>query len=330
MMIQYLRNREYLTTTLLLVVISFFTPFANASTATPAVIFIIADGIPADVLENTSTPVLDSIAGKGGYTRAYVGGEIGGKSQSPTSSAIGYNSLLTGTWANKHNVYDNQVSDPNYAYWDIFRMAKEHDSTFQTAIFSTWTDNRTKLLGDGLQEAGGNKLDYAFDGFELDIERFPHDLLRNYIRAIDDLITDEAARYVESNGPALSWVYLEYTDSVGHGYGDGPEMTAAVQHMDGQIGKIWNAVQQRQQAYDEDWMIVITTDHGRDAKTGRGHGNQSERERTTWIVTNSDDLNERYDQMPAIVDILPSIAAHLKLEIPEKIRNQLDGQSFID
>ena len=326
MMIQQIGNRGCLTAILLIAVWSSSTVFAKS----PAAIFIIVDGIPADVLENTSTPVLDSIAGKGGYTRAYVGGEIGGESQSPTSSAIGYNNLLTGTWANKHNVYDNQVNDPNYAYWDIFRMAKEHDPTLQTAIFSTWTDNRTKLIGDGLKEAGGSKLDYVFDGFELNVERFPHDLQEHYIRAIDDLVTDEAARYVESNGPDLSWVYLEYTDAVGHNYGDGPEMTAAVQHMDGQIGKIWSAVQKRQQAYDEEWMIVITTDHGRDAKTGQDHGNQSERERTIWIVSNSDNLNERYYQTPAIVDILPSIAAHLKLEIPENIRNQLDGQSFID
>lgn len=303
---------------------------ADAPTSTPKAIFIIVDGIPADVLENTSTPVLDSISSEGGYTRAYVGGEIGGESESPTSSAIGYNNLLTGTWANKHNVYDNEVNAPNYDYWDIFRIAKAHNPSLQTAVFSTWTDNRTKLIGDGLEAAGGKKIDYAFDGFELDEERFPHDMLAKYIRNIDELVTDEAARYVETNGPDLSWVYLEYTDSMGHGYGDGPVMTAAVEHMDGQIGRIWSAVQNRQKAHDEDWVIIITTDHGRDAETGQGHGNQTERERTTWIVTNSDDLNERYGQTPAIVDILPSIATHLQLEIPANIRDQLDGQSFID
>jgi len=303
---------------------------AIAPATTPKAIFIIVDGIPADVLENTATPVLDTISGEDGYTRAYVGGEVGGESESPTSSAIGYNNLLTGTWANKHNVYDNEVNDPNYDYWDIFRIAKAHAPSLQTAIFSTWTDNRTKLLGDGLEQAGGNKFDYAFDGFELDEDRFPHDLLHNYIRTIDDHVTDEAARVINSNGPDLSWVYLEYTDSVGHGYGDGPQMTAAVEHMDGQIGRIWSAVQNRQRAHDEDWMIVVTTDHGRDAKTGQGHGNQTERERTTWIVTNSDDLNARYYQTPGIVDILPSIATHLDLEIPASIRDQLDGQSFID
>jgi len=73
----------------------------------------------------------------------------------------------------------------------------------------------------------------------------------------------------------------------------------------------------------------VTTDHGRDAATGKDHGGQSERERTTWIVTNSVSLNEHFTDTPAIVDILPSIAAHLELEMPAEIREQLDGRSFI-
>lgn len=303
---------------------------ASPMTRTPKALFIIVDGIPADVVERASTPYLDSISGGRGYARAYVGGTPGQESESPTVSAVGYNSLLTGTWANKHNVWDNAVSDPDYNYWDIFRIAKAHDAALKTAIFSTWTDNRTKLLGDGLETAGGNKLDYHFDGFELDVKRFPHDLSRDYIRNIDELVAAEAARYIESDGPDLSWVYLEYTDDVGHGYGDGPEMSAAVEFMDGQIGKIWNAVQNRQRTHDEDWMILITTDHGRDELTGQTHGGQTERERTIWIVTNRRNLNTHFDELPAIVDILPSIATHLQLEIPENIRDQLDGRSFID
>jgi len=306
---------------------------ANVATApekTPKAIFIVVDGIPADVIESTATPELDAISREGGYTRSYVGGEAGGESESPTSSAIGYNNLLTGTWANKHNVYDNDVENPNYAYWDIFRVAKEHNRSLHTAVFSTWTDNRTKLIGDGLPEAGGKKIDYAFDGFELDEERFPHDFLSNYIREIDEHVTNEAARYVESHGPDLSWVYLQYTDDMGHGYGDSPEQVKAVELVDDQVGRIWRAIERRRATHDEDWLLIVTTDHGRDANTGQGHGNQTERERTTWIVTNSDDLNEHYYDMPAIVDILPSIAAHLELSMPPNIAAQLDGQSFID
>lgn len=299
-------------------------------TEMPKAIFIIVDGIPADVIEHTATPNLDEISGEGGYTRAYVGGEVGTESESPTVSAVGYMSLITGTWSNKHNVRDNAVEDPNYAYWDIFRIAKAHDPSLKTAIFSTWIDNRTKLLGDGLAAAGGTKLDYHFDGFELDTERFPHDDDGNYIRNIDALVVEETARYIEANGPDLTWVYLEYTDDVGHRFGDGPEMSGAVRLMDERIGAIWSAIKSRRVRLAEDWVLVVTTDHGRDAETGKDHGGQSERERTVWIVTNSDRLNEHFDDMPGMVDILPSLAAHLRLSMPESVRQQLDGRSFID
>ncbi len=297
---------------------------------TPKAIFIIVDGIPADVVESTATPYLDEISGANGYIRAYVGGIRGQESQSPTLSAVGYNSLITGTWSNKHNVWDNFVSDPNYDYWDIFRIAKSHDPSLQTALFSTWTDNRIKLVGDGLAAAGGKKLDYHFDGFENDTDNFPHDEEGKYIRDIDELVTNEATIYIKENGPDLSWIYLQYTDEVGHRFGDGPAMIEAVKLMDDQIGRIWTAVKNRERDYREDWLILVTTDHGRDKATGRGHGGQSDRERTIWIATNSRSLNPHFTQTPAIVDILPSLVTHLQLNIPKNIRDQLDGRSFID
>ncbi|MFN8334241.1 MAG: alkaline phosphatase family protein [Cyclobacteriaceae bacterium] len=291
-------------------------------------VFIIVDGIPADVIERVSTPVLDQIKAKGGYTRSFVGGAKDEYSQSPTISAVGYNHVLTGTWTNKHNVWDNDIAEPNYHYWNVFRIVKEYNPKLQTAIFSSWTDNRTKLAGEGLPAAGSLKLDYSYDGLELDTVRFPHRKDGLYMFNIDEAVSTEAGRYILEKGPDLSWVYLEYTDDMGHRYGDSPETRDAIQKADTQIGRIWNAIQAREKQFGEEWMIVITTDHGRDAATGHNHGGQSDRERTTWITTNVNNLNAHFTETPGAVDIAPSILSFMKIGVPKEVSNEMDGVSF--
>src|SRR5678816_442945 len=132
-----------------LLLIIFFSIAASAQKK--KAIFVIVDGIPADLIEKLPTPALDSIAAGKGYKRAYVGGERGGYSQTPTISAVGYNTVLTGTWVNKHNVwgnYNQDIADPNYHYKTIFRVLEDNDPSKVTGVFSSWLDNRTKLVGE--------------------------------------------------------------------------------------------------------------------------------------------------------------------------------------
>lgn len=316
-----------------LLLLSFFCYAINhlavAQEKSKKALFIIVDGIAADVLERVNTPYMDMIAKEGAYTRAYLGGEKGGYSETPTISAVGYNSLLTGTWANKHNVWDNDIEAPNYHYWTIFRFFKNQYPEKQTAIFSTWLDNRTKLIGEDLPETGHLKMDYTFDGLELDTLSFPHQD-PFYIQKIDEKVTAQAAYTLKEKGPDLTWVYLQFTDNTGHDYGDSPENDRAVEIIDRQVGEIYASVKYREQHYNEDWLVFVTTDHGRKAVDGKHHGGQSQREKTIWIVTNLKKPNKYfYHSQPAIVDLLPSLADHLQIDIPREQRMELDGISLL-
>ena len=291
-------------------------------------VYIIIDGVPADQIERLHTPAIFEIASKGAYARAYTGGEIGGYSQTATISAIGYTNLLTATWFNKHNVGGNSNLSPNYNYWTIFRIAKEQSEYYKTALYSSWTDNRTVLIGEGKKETNYLKIDYVRDGYDLDTIRFPKKEKELHIFDIDEEVSKEAAMGIRRNAPDLSWVYLWYTDDAGHFEGNGTFFDDYVKKADKQVERIWEAVKYREANFDEEWMVVVTTDHGR-GESGYGHGGQSVRERTTWISTNVPVNNHFSAGCMAITDITPSICRHMGFEIPQDVLWEQDGIPFI-
>ena len=292
---------------------------------TRKVVFVIADGIPLDIIQAQPMPRLKQLTQNGGLVSAYVGGEKGGYSETPTISAVGYNSLLTGTWVNKHNVWDNDIAEPNYNYWNVFRYLKTVFSDKKTAIFSTWEDNRTKLIGSVSEAAGKIQPDFVFDGYELDTIQFPHDKNGHFYNKIDDFVMEKACSTINQSAPDLSWIYLEYTDEMGHRHGDSPEFLNALSKLDSQIGKLWESIQYREKNFNEEWLIIITTDHGRDT-FGYHHGNQSNRERNTWMATNYAGMNQYFkNQQPGIVDIAPTILRFLNVPIPNHRQFEVDG-----
>ncbi len=303
---------------------------AHARTRVKKALFVIVDGVARDMLKSSSTPCMDSISAYGAFADAHVGGEKGAYSQSPTISAVGYNCLLTGTWAEKHNVWDNDIAAPNYNYPTVFRLFKNQYPDKKIAVFSSWQDNRTKLIGEGKPETGNIKMDYAFDGYELDTVNFPQDSKRIFMRNIDEKVVSEATKCVRADAPDLSWVYLEFTDDMGHMYGDSRQMKDAIHFEDTLMGRLWDAIKYREKNFNEDWLLVITTDHGRSPRDGRGHGGQSDRERGTWIVTNYKNVNASFKRTtPGIVSILPSITNYLGVEVPKNTKYELDGVPFV-
>jgi predicted AlkP superfamily pyrophosphatase or phosphodiesterase len=180
-------------------------------------------------------------------------------------------------------------------------------------------------VGSEVKEAGNLEPDFHVDGLELDTIKFPHDTAGYFYHLIDEAVTDSTVFNIKKKAPDLTWVYLEYTDEMGHRHGNSSYLDNAVLMLDKQIHKIWKAIQYRQQNFKEDWELYITTDHGRDS-SGYNHGGQSPRERTTWIVTNAKGLNKRFTkEQPAIVDIMPSLARFLQINIPREQLMEVDG-----
>ena len=290
-----------------------FTVLGQEKEKVNKVVFIIVDGISTDLYYKANTPNIDAISKEGAFAEAYVGGKRETVTETPTISAVGYNSLITGTWANKHNVYGNEIKNPNYNYPTLFSVFKDAFPQKKTAIFSTWLDNRTKLVGENLDATNNVKVDYHFDGLELDEKQFPHDPYKKYLKRIDAEVAREAANYILDNGPDLSWVYLEHSDDVAHYYGESKEFFNIVSYEDALIGSIADAIKLREQKTNENWLLIVTTDHGRMPVDGKHHGYQSHRERSTWVSLNKPITNTYFkNNSVAIVDIYPTIIDFLK------------------
>ena len=302
--------------------------FSASAAKQKKALVVIVDGVCTDVVERLRVPVLYDIAYKGFIGESYVGGERGAYSQTPTISAVGYNTMLTGTWVNKHNVWGNSDMHPNYNYWTIFRIAKAQQRPVSTAIFSSWTDNRTVLLGEGLESNDNLKIDYVYDGYDLDKEHYPHKEKDLHVFDYDEAVSANAAECIRRDAPDLSWVYLWYPDDAAHRYGDGAYQDEYVLKAGEQIARVWEAVKYREQNFDEEWMVVVTTDHGRKF-LGHKHGGQSDRERRTWIATNVKPNKHFREGRAAMVDINPSICRFMGFEIPFEVMAELDGVPFI-
>ncbi len=184
-------------------------------------------------------------------------------------------------------------------------------------------------MGRGRPNAGAFRLDHAPGGFEFGTIAFPHARASASIRAIDEHVAERAAAYIAERGPDLSWVYLQHADDTGHAHGDSKAFHVAVQQADRRVGRIWAAVQRRARL-GQQWMVVVTTDHGRDARTGNGHGGQSARERTTWVVINQRPLTPRFTSgAAAIVAIAPTILQHLRIAPPAAAAKAMEGVSMV-
>jgi arylsulfatase A-like enzyme len=93
-----------------------------------------------------------------------------------------------------------------------------------------------------------------------------------------------------------------------------PEYVQALETVDAQIGDVLDAVRARPSYDQEDWLVVVTTDHG---GTDRAHGGQSDVERTISIIVSGGGARSGHtiSPGPGHTAVPPTVMSHLGLEV---------------
>ena len=262
------------------------------------------------------TPSLDSLidgsfaggAYRGAYTDdAFAGGIVGTPSQQSTVSGPGWSSILTGVWIDKHNVSGNSFSAPNFrdnpTYLATLKAALPD---LKTASFINWSPIDTHIISSADSDANPeNDLDFR----------------RTY--GSDPLVAAGAAELLAGSGildPDVVFVAFDEVDAAGHSCGSsGACYQREIQEVDALVGQLLATITVRPFFNEEDWQIVVTSDHGH--TPFGGHGGQSDLERRIPFIVSSKTLNEgtlpSFPEAVAHVDVAPTVLSHFGVPLAE-------------
>jgi predicted AlkP superfamily pyrophosphatase or phosphodiesterase len=271
------------------------------------------DGCRFDALQAAKAPRLDALM-DGGAVAEPIRIFPERYRVADTVSGPGWSSILTGVWADKHGVLDNEFTAPRYdRHPPFFTLLKQARPEALTVSLSDWDPLAKKIMSsvddarhfaarEG-QENGG--ADYA---------------------AMDIAVTKAAVELLTTKDPVATFVYLGQVDETGHQHGfhpSVPEYVAAIECADALVGEILDALPRRASYANEDWLILVTTDHG---GRGTGHGgghDEPQIARSFLILSGPSVVPGRVEEECGLVDAATTGLAHLGVAIDPKW--ELDG-----
>lgn len=272
------------------------------------VLLIGIDGLRPDALKAAETPAIDRLIREGAFSdTTLILGERYRKND--TVSGPGWSSYLTGVWADKHGVHDNNFEGRSYdRFPHIFRRIKNQFPEASTGSFVDW-----EPIDKYIVEAADVRFVLPAKGAE------------DYVRK-DVEVADEAIRFLSDDRATAAMVYLGAVDETGHKYGfhsTVPEYIQAIEGVDAHVGRILTAVRGRKQFAEENWLVIVSTDHG-GSGTGHGDGHNVPKILNTFlIVSGAAARHGMMEQQTYVVDVVPTALFHLGVKIQPEW--QLDG-----
>ncbi|ALE04162.1 phosphodiesterase (plasmid) [Arthrobacter sp. ERGS1:01] len=240
------------------------------STLTPRkrhVLVVGMDGIRHDSLLDAQTPVLDALARDGVLLPVRV------HEKNYTVSGPVWSTVATGVYMDRHGVVGNSVHPPEMAAFpDFTARVRAHDPHAETMIAASWHPLAAAV------ECGPI---FSSRGWVNEVDPERENNRESWLRA-DDEVADYAAGRLGAEDLAVSFVYFGEGDVEAHNHGTGPGYTACIERCDARLGRLVEAIAGRPGRADEDWSVIVVTDHGH--LDQGGHGGESDEERTAWMV----------------------------------------------
>jgi predicted AlkP superfamily pyrophosphatase or phosphodiesterase len=272
--------------------------------ATPKVLLIGVDGVRPDVLADVATPNLDALAAAGSFSQE-------ARNVMPTVSGPCWSSMLIGASPEKHGVLNNDFSSNNYGeYPDFLTRIEQVRPELGTFAAVDWLPLGAEADGGPLiSDALDKKV--VLDGYEF-----------GWLEA-DSISVVATINELQSGDSDALFVYLGAPDEISHNIsGIGQEYRDAISAADRHVGRLVEAVKGRSTFSQENWLILVATDHGRTA-TG-GHGGDSPEEVTVFYLASGPTVEVGIPAGPvSIMDVPVTALTHLGIEIQTEW--ELDG-----
>ncbi|MFE6050459.1 alkaline phosphatase family protein [Kitasatospora sp. NPDC056446] len=254
------------------------------------------DGTRYDKLLTADAPALKALMA-GGLTAT---GNLYANPLAPTLSGPGWSTIATGAWPDKHKVKDNAFTGARFDLFPDFATRLENaDPATSTLVIGSWNPITANVFN--------GRADLRVPESENDTKT-----------------AADAADYLAHGNPDATFLHFDGIDEAGHAHGGaGADYLAAIHTVDALVGQVVQAVKSRPTYGSEDWLIVVTTDHGH--TDAGGHGGNSANERQTFLIADGTGYtpgSRRYDVKP--VDIAPTVLKHEG--VPVDPAWKLDGQ----
>ena len=274
------------------------------------VLVIGIDGLRPDALRTARTENLDSLVDQGCISETT---QILGKRyrDSDTVSGPGWSSFLTGVWADKHGVNDNRFGGKNYTrYPHFFALLKQQFPAARTGSFVDWEPIDTHIVSHA------------------DVRKvFPAGGVESYVE-MDAKIVNAASEFLVGDDPHATMVYFGAVDETGHRHGFHPsvnEYITAIETVDQHVGRLLKAVRGRPRYAEENWLVLVSTDHG-GRGTGHSGGHDVAEILTTFLIVSGDSAKRgQIESATYVVDLPVTALVHLGVDVEP--RWKLDGRA---